>query len=319
MFYLKNEKMKKKLNGVCFGEILFDVFLEHKKIGGAPLNVASRLNSLGVDIAMISSVGKDPNGKILVDYLNNQGVNTQGIQVNDTYPTGIVNVILNEKGNASYDINYPASWDKIETSNKSIELVKNADFLVYGSLSSRDLVSKNTLTGLLKVATYKIFDVNLRSPHYAKKTIIDLMQTADFIKFNDDELNEICHDLNSNKKSLEQNIKFIAKETNTATICVTLGSHGAVLYFNNTFYYNSGFKVNVVDTVGSGDSFLASLIMTLLNDEDPQFALNQACAIGAIVAQNEGANPIIKQSEIEEFLCGFEHINTKTSNPFSNN
>jgi fructokinase len=313
--------MEKKLKGVSFGEILFDVFLEHKKIGGAPLNVASRLSSLGGDIAMISAIGNDANGQILVNYLNDSGINTKAIQINDTYPTGIVNVILNEKGNASYDINYPAAWDKIETTTENIEIVKNADFLVYGSLSSRDLVSKNTLHELLAVAKYKIFDVNLRSPHYAKKTIIDLLETADFIKFNDDELNEICEDLNSNKKSLEQNIKFISKETNTDTVCVTLGSHGAVLYSNETFYYNCGFKVHVVDTVGSGDSFLASLIIKLLNGEDPQYALNHSCAIGAIVAQSEGANPVITQSEIDEFLCGFEHTNSNSKKPnaFSNN
>src|SRR3970040_2721752 len=136
--------MKKKLKGVCFGEILFDVFLKHKKNGGAPLNVASRLNSLGGEVAMISSVGNDANGKILVDYLKDQGIDTKAIQVNETYPTGIVNVILNEKGNASYDINYPSAWDKIETTNENIEIVKNADFLVYGSLRSQDLVFKNT-------------------------------------------------------------------------------------------------------------------------------------------------------------------------------
>ncbi len=311
--------MKKKLKGVSFGEILFDVFLEHKKIGGAPLNVASRLNSLGGEVAIISSIGNDENGKILVDYLKESGINTDAIQVNEMYPTGIVNVILNEKGNASYDINYPSSWDKIETTNQNIEMVKNADFLVYGSLSSRDFVSKNTLQTLLDVAKYKIFDVNLRSPHYAKKTIIDLMQTADFIKFNDDELNEICDDLNSNIKSLEQNIKFIAKETNTPTVCVTLGSHGAILFTNNTFYYNCGFKVNVVDTVGSGDSFLAALIIKLLNGEDPQYALNHACAIGAIVAQSEGANPVISPSEIDEFLFGFEQPNSQKTSTFSNN
>lgn len=311
--------MKKKLKGVCYGEILFDVFLEHKKMGGAPLNVASRLNSLGGEIAMISSIGNDANGKTLIDYLNNQGINTKAIQVNEIYATGIVNVILNEKGNASYDINYPSAWDKIETTNEALEIVKNADFLVYGSLASRDLVSKNTLKALLNVAQYKILDVNLRSPHYTKKTIVDLMKTADFIKFNDDELNEICEELHSNKKSLEQNIKFISKETNTLTVCVTLGSHGAVLYTNDTFYYNCGFKVHVVDTVGSGDSFLAALIMKLLNGEDPQYALNHASAIGAIVAQSEGANPVILQSEIDEFLSGFDHHNAEKQNPFSNN
>ena len=313
--------MKKKLKGVSFGEILFDVFLEHKKIGGAPLNVASRLNSLGGEVAMISAVGNDANGKILVDYLDGVGINTETIQVKENYATGVVNVILNEKGNASYDINYPAAWDKIEASPLSVQVVQDADFFVYGSLSSRDSVSNNTLKSLLKVAKYSIFDVNLRVPHSTKSNVLELLQVADFIKFNDDELNEICQDLKSDKKSLEQNILFIAEKTNTKTICVTLGSHGAVLYFNNTFYHNCGFKVNVVDTVGSGDSFLASLIIKLLSGEDPQHAINFASAIGAIVAQNEGANPAISQSEIDEFLCGFEYTNSyaEKSKSFSNN
>jgi fructokinase len=313
--------MEKKLKGVSFGEILFDVFLEHKKIGGAPLNVASRLSSLGANIAMISGVGNDENGKILVDYLKNKGINTETVQVNDTYSTGIVNVILNEKGNASYDINYPAAWDKIETSVKNIAIVKEADFFVYGSLSSRDSISRDTLKELLSVAKYKIFDVNLRIPHYTKTNVLDLLNEADFLKFNDDELNEICEDLNSNKKSLEQNIKFIAEKTNTNTVCVTLGSHGAVLYYKNKFYHNSGFKVNVVDTVGSGDSFLASLIIMLLNGKDPQYAINFASAIGSIVAQSEGANPVISQFEIDEFLCGFEQTDSvvEESNIFSIN
>lgn len=297
--------MKKKLKGVSFGEILFDVFLEHKKIGGAPLNVASRLNSLGGDISMISAVGNDINGEKLLDYLNGVGVKTNTIQVKENYGTGLVNVILNDKGNASYDISYPAAWDKIAASNLYTQVVQDADFFVYGSLSSRDSVSNNTLKELLKVAKYSIFDVNLRAPHYTKANILELLKAADFIKFNDDELHEICQYLQSDKKSLEQNILFISEKTNTNTICVTLGSHGAVLYCNNKFYHNCGFKVNVVDTVGSGDSFLASLIIKLLSGEDPQKAINFASAIGAIVAQSEGANPVIASEEIDSFLIGF--------------
>src|SRR3970282_1246336 len=100
--------MEKRLTGVCFGEILFDVFLEHKKIGGAPLDVASSLNSLGGGTCVGSAVGNDANGEKLVNYLNGVGVKTNTIQVKENYGTGVVNVILNEKGNASYDISYPA-------------------------------------------------------------------------------------------------------------------------------------------------------------------------------------------------------------------
>lgn len=297
--------MSNKLKGVCFGEILFDVFLEHKKIGGAPLNVASRIKSLGGDISIISAVGSNSNGRELIEYIKNLEINIKTIEVKNDYPTGLVNVILNEKGNASYDIHYPSAWDKIEPSVTNTSIVEEANFLVYGSLASRDAVSRNTLKQLLEVAKYKIFDVNLRVPHYTQKTLIDLLNAANFIKFNDDELFEIAGYLKSTHKSLEQNIKFIAKETNTEAICVTLGSHGAVLYWENKFYYNCGFKVKVIDTVGSGDSFLASLIVKLLDEKDPQYALNYACAVGAIVAQYEGANPIIQQSEIDAFLKGF--------------
>jgi len=298
--------MEKKLKGVCFGEILFDVFGESKKIGGAPLNVASRLSSLGGDIAVISGIGNDADGKTLVEYLKNTTINTDAIQVNNNYPTGLVNVILNERGNASYDINYPSAWDKIELSAENIALVKNADLFVYGSLSSRDSVSAKTLKQLLNVAKYKIFDVNLRTPFYNTKSILDLAHEADLLKLNDEELNEICTDLNSNNNSLEKNIEFIAEKTNTKTVCVTLGAHGAILYYENKFYRNPGFKVNVVDTVGSGDSFLAGLITMLLTENNPQHAINFACAIGSIVAQNEGANPIITQSDIDNFLYNNE-------------
>lgn len=302
--------METKLKAVCFGEILFDVFLEHKKIGGAPLNVATRLKALGGEVAMISAVGDDANGKKLTTYLDNLGINTAGVEIKNNYPTGIVNVILNEKGNASYDIQYPSAWDKIENSSINTTIVENADFLVYGSLSCRDAVSKKTLSELLALAKYKIFDVNLRVPHYTKKNILDLLYAADFIKFNDEELYEICEGLGSEIKSLEQNIKFIAEKTNTNTVCVTLGAHGAILYYNKKFYRNSGFKVNVVDTVGSGDSFLASLIIQLLSGNNPQNAINFASAVGAIVAQHEGANPVISPSEIAAFLDGFEQEET---------
>ncbi|WP_372746313.1 carbohydrate kinase [Lutibacter sp.] len=294
----------KKLKAVCFGEILFDVFPKLKKIGGAPLNVASRLKSFGVDVAMISAVGNDENGKELIEYFQKLEINTGSIQVKKNYPTGVVNVRLNEKGNASYDITYPSAWDKIRLSIDDLELVKNADFFVYGSLASRDESTKKTVLQLLEVANYKIFDINLRVPHYTEDTLIEFMNAADFIKFNDEELYEVSRFLGSTYNSLQQNLEFIAQKTSTKTICVTLGSHGAVLFFEGAYYHNCGYYVEVVDTVGSGDSFLATLMYKLFTEKDPQEAINTACAVGALVAQNEGANPVISDVIIQKFMKG---------------
>ena len=287
---------------VCFGEVLFDVFPTHRKIGGAPLNVGLRMASLGIDTQIISRIGQDEIGKELLDFVSQNGVSTDSIQVDNTFATGEVLVKLDEKGSASYTINYPVAWDKIEATPEAQSVVANADALVFGSLVCRDNTSYQSLLSLLNSAKYKIFDVNLRAPFYTKELLSDLMNKADFIKFNDDELYEISEYLGSPFHSLEQNIQFIAEKTNTKHICVTKGSHGAVLLYNNQLFYNSGYKITVADTVGAGDSFLAGLLTQLLTGIAPQKAIDFACALGALVAQNEGANPKISPETIAKFM-----------------
>jgi fructokinase len=292
----------RKLKAICFGEVLFDNFPTHSKIGGAPLNVSLRLQSYGVEVFMISSVGDDREGHKIINYLNHSGVNTDGVQISPNYGTGQVNVVLNDKGVASYDIAYPVAWDKILPRKFYESQLKESDILIYGSLACRDSISRTTLKRLLEVAQYKVFDVNLRAPHYTKELLLDLMQPANFVKFNDDELYEVAEYLGSKYNSMEQTIAFVAEKTKTETICVTKGAYGAVLYHQNNFYYNSGYRVKVLDTVGSGDSFLASVVYKLFTVEDPQAALDFGCAVGALVANSEGANPIITMQKISKFM-----------------
>ena len=293
---------EKKLKAVCFGEVLWDEFPTHKKIGGAPLNVALRMNSLGAATSIISKIGNDENGEQIVKYIEDHKVNSELIQIDNDYKTGVVHVMINEKGNASYDIHYPSAWDKIVINDQMIESISDADAFIFGSLVCRDEVSRQTLMTLLDKANYKILDANLRAPYYTLDILMELMNKADFIKLNDEELVEISKKINSPYNSFEQNIKFISEMTNTQQICVTKGPFGAVLYNNGKFYYNSGYFVDVVDTVGAGDSFLATLIIRLLKGKSPQKSLNYACAIGALVAASEGANPTISISKLKKFM-----------------
>ncbi|MGJ8744803.1 carbohydrate kinase family protein [Polaribacter sp.] len=289
-------------NITCFGEVLWDVFPTHKKIGGAPLNVAARLQDFDNSVTMISRIGDDKRGTKILKFFKSKGVNTDGVQVDKNYKTGKVKVMLNAKGSASYDIMFPRAWDKIALTEQAKTIVSNSEAFVFGSLVARDDVSRGTLYALLKLAKYKILDVNLRAPYYTTAVLKYLINQADFVKFNDDEIFEIAKELGATSQSLEQIIKFVAKETNAKTICVTKGSHGAILYVDNTFYYNGGYQVKVVDTVGAGDSFLATIITQLLNNTAPQDALNLACAVGAIVAGSEGANPEIRKEDIDKFI-----------------
>lgn len=289
-------------NIICFGEVLYDVFPTHRKIGGAPLNVALRLASLGINAQIISRVGNDEIGRELLEFIQENNVATDCIQMDNSYATGEVQVVLDQKGSATYTIKYPVAWDEIEVIPKTKKVVKKADAFVFGSLVCRDEISYKTLLDHIKIAKYKIFDVNLRVPFYTKELLINLMMKADFIKFNDDELYEISEYLQSPYHSLEQNIHFIAAQTKSKSICVTKGNHGAVLYVNGKMYYNSGYKIEVADTVGAGDSFLAGLLSKLLANEEPQKAIDFACALGALVASNEGANPKITNEEIAKFM-----------------
>ncbi|MDB4180939.1 carbohydrate kinase [Flavobacteriaceae bacterium] len=290
-------------NIVCFGEVLWDVFPSYKKIGGAPLNVALRLNSFNNNVTIISSIGNDTNGIELLNYIKKEGLNSSYIQVNKTIKTSAVIVSLDASGSASYCIEFPCAWDYVATNESNRRVVKNSKAFVFGSLIARNEESYMTLLKLLNVAPFKVFDVNLRPPHYQLSVLEELMQIADFIKFNDDELFEICKAIGFNSNDLTKNIEFISDYTKTDLICVTLGAKGAVFYLNNLFYFNNGYKVKVVDTVGAGDSFLAGLIDKFLRNEHPQKAIDFACAVGALVASNVGANPEIT-NKLEKFING---------------
>lgn len=292
----------KKVKAVAFGEILWDVFENEKKIGGAPLNVALRMKSLGCEVSVISSVGKDQDGIAILDEVKALGIKTDGILQSENFPTSLVNVTLDKSGSATYDIHYPSAWDKIEISDYAQKSVKNADVLIYGSLVCRDEVSGKTLELLLQNEVYKVFDVNLRKPHYSHEILKKLMLAANFIKFNDDEILEIATAMQSPFTTLEENMHFIASQTGTPSVCVTRGKDGALLLWEGKVYKNEGYAVQVADTVGAGDSFLASLITSLLAGKSPQKAIDFACAVGALVAGSVGANPEISLVEVEKII-----------------
>ncbi|MFY1047188.1 carbohydrate kinase family protein [Chryseobacterium sp. GP-SGM7] len=296
--------LNKKINAVSYGEVLFDVFGEEKKIGGAPLNLALRTASFGFPVSMISAVGNDQDGKIICDYIKDNQVNIGGITTTPDYETGIVLVTLNKRGSATYEIKFPSAWDFIEANENTKNIIKNADVFFFGSLICRNDVSKNTLFSLLDSSyeMFKVFDVNLRKPFYNIELLKQLMNKADFIKFNDEEILEIASGLGLKSDNLEENIQFISEKTHTKSICVTLGKHGSLLLWKGKMYQHGGYPVKVADTVGAGDSFLASLIAKLLSDENPDDALNFASAVGALVASCTGANPKLESSEINNFL-----------------
>jgi fructokinase len=292
------------LDYCCFGEVLFDVLPERRVVGGASLNVAVWLHRLGNSVGMISRVGEDDLGKELLHFLEKQGLTTALIGTDNRLPTSTVNVSLDDKGIASYVIEKPVAWDVIPHSDELQTAAENAKVFVYNSLTVRSEASRKTLFKLLSCQAYKVLDVNLRPPHYEKSLLIKLMQAADFIKFNDDEIREIVGYFQKDVQDLQQAVRIISIMTNTPNICVTLGGDGVLYFQDGKFYSFSGFKVTVKDTVGAGDSFLSALISSLQKNTDVETSLRFACALGASVASQEGALPDVDLEAVAQLAGG---------------
>ena len=286
----------------AFGEILWDNLPTGKVLGGAPVNLLTHLAALGADCSVISRCGNDADGAALREAIRCKHVAIDFIQTDPQLATSQVLVQLNDEGCAHYDIVYPCAWDKIQANEAAKSRVAQSDVFIFGSLSVRDAVSRQALAELLPHASFKIFDVNLRPPHYQLAHLSDMMRQADFIKLNDDELHEIATALGSPYRSIEQNIRFIAEHTHTRQICVTLGKHGALYFCDGELFAHHGYRVTVADTVGAGDSFLAGFIHQYLQRKPPQEILAFACALGSLVASRHGATPEVSLAEIEAMM-----------------
>ncbi len=298
--------MKKSGDYVCcFGEMLWDLLPSGKLPGGAPMNVALHLKNLGVDVVMISKVGNDPLGDEIIDFVKQKNCATDWIQRDRERTTGIVQVNISNRTSVTYNIVHPVAWDFIDVTPEALVAVKNAYAFIYGTLACRDKHSFTTLLALLENTTaIKIYDVNLRPPHYTNELIEVLLQKADIVKMNEEELEVISGWLDSAGLPIDERVKRIKIKFGLQAVIVTRGGDGALLLNETGLHHSKIYKVEVKDTIGSGDSFLAAMIKNLYLQKSPEYSLNFACALGALVAQHNGANPPIKESEILGLMNG---------------
>ncbi|MDB4925663.1 carbohydrate kinase [Mucilaginibacter sp.] len=288
-----------KNNILCFGEVLWDAFGDEKVAGGAVMNVAYHLQQQGANALFASKVGMDTSGYELVAFLKENNLYSELIQNDAELPTCQVTVQLDKNRQATYIIPQPVSWDNIKTETTLTQSGIKASAIIFGSLACRQQTTRDTLLNLLnETNALKVFDVNLRAPHYTLSTIETLAARADVVKMNEDEANLLINGSNGN---LKDKITEFRKKYHAQTICVTRGENGAIVWHDYEFYEHPGFKVNAVDTVGAGDSFLATFINGLLNKQPIQQVLERSCAVGAYVTGKRGANPVYDEG-IRELL-----------------
>ncbi|MBL7807293.1 MAG: carbohydrate kinase [Saprospiraceae bacterium] len=286
---------------ICFGEVLWDLLPGGKMAGGAPMNVAYQTNNLGMSSRMISRVGNDALGEELIAFLQEKGISTEHVQRDFQLPTGTVNVHLDNMGIPSYEIVQPAAWDAIEQTDAMETMVRNADALVFGSLSCRNEKTRNTLLNLLELAPLKVFDINLREPFYSKEMLENLLPKASIVKVNDIELG-ILSAWYGFMGSEQEQMTQLKSLFGFAVLIVTRGASGAACLSDTGYAEVPGVNVKVQDTVGSGDAFLSGFLYQYFNGKASADCLRFANALGALTATKAGGTPAITRAELEELM-----------------
>lgn len=292
--------MKKIVIGM--GEALWDVLPEGKKIGGAPANFAYHVGQFGLNSCAVSAVGDDTLGLELLENFKQKGVNYHIETV--PYPTGTVQVEIDQAGIPQYEIKENVAWDNIPYTAQLEILAENAQAFCFGSLAQRNVVSRNTINRFLDAIPETndplvIFDVNLRQGFYNKEILCNSMKRCNILKINDEELVTVSRMFGYPGIDLQDKCWILLGKYNLKMLILTCGINGSYVFTPGHVSFQPTPKVDVADTVGAGDSFTAAFIASILKDKSVEEAHAKAVQTSAFVCTQQGAMPILP-TEITE-------------------
>ena len=278
---------------VAIGEILWDVFPDGAKFGGAPANFACSAAELANEefkVTLVSAVGNDKLGDGAIDALRARAVSTDFIQRVD-YPTGRVDVHLNHAGIASYEFASDSAWDYISWNPKLSQLANQCDAVCFGTLGQRSRESSSTIRQFIEstpTQAIRIFDVNIRKPFINEECVLSSLKLANALKLNEEELPAIASlcGLQGNPQAL---LPKIAKRYDLHLIALTLGDKGSILLAGDEMDESHVLASDVIDTVGAGDAFTATLVVDMLNQQNLSIMNRHANQVAAYVCSQAGA------------------------------
>ncbi len=284
---------------VGIGELLWDVLPDGKKIGGAPGNFAYHSSQFGFNSAVVSAIGNDKLGVEIEENLTGKGLG--GIIEHVDYPTGVVQVTLDDNGVPIYDIKENVAWDNIPFTAQVEALAKETIAVTFGSLAQRNVVTRNTINRFLDAMgdgddRYKIFDINLRQGFYSKETICSSMERCNILKINDEELVAISRMFGYPGIDLQDKCWILLAKYKLKLLILTCGVNGSYVFTPGNVSFVETPKVEVADTVGAGDSFNATFISSLLRGDSINAAHRKAVRVSAYVCTQHGAMPVIPEN-----------------------
>jgi fructokinase len=276
---------------VAVGEILFDVYPNYKKLGGAPFNFLYHMYKITENAAFVSRVGEDAEGAEIREFVNRVGVGGEFIQRDPDRPTGEVRVTLDESKTPTFDILEDRAYDRIEETDAAARATDGA-VLYYGTLAQRSERSRKTIRALWERGEKFFYDVNLRQDYYDEETLRASLERADVAKLNAEELEIVWETFFDGEFQRDRAIDETLRRFDLEILCVTLGGDGATLARGEErSRYHAEVEV-VKDTVGAGDAYAAALCLGWLRG-DPLDEINRrASEFAAAIVGVEGALPV---------------------------
>lgn len=285
---------------VGLGEILWDLLPSGKVLGGAPGNFAYMTSVLGDEGIVASRVGNDDLGREAYRVMQKLGMSTAYLQHDDRYETGTATVRIDNGGQPTFAIKEPVSWDFLQWTAEWEELASRADAICFGSLAQRSAASAATIEQFLQSApgkTLRICDVNLRQSFYSRDVLSKSFQHAHIVKLNEPELVQVSKLLSLGAGNDEALAKRLLSECGLRLVCVTRGDRGSLLVSQTQMVEHRGFQVKVLDAIGAGDAFTASLAHYYLRGQSLEKVSELANRVASWVATQRGATPPISPSQ----------------------
>jgi len=281
---------------LSIGEVLWDLLPSGRKVGGAPANFAFHCRQLGADVRILSRVGDDDLGRELVRFYRSLGLSTELIETDPTAPTGTVGVELCD-GQPKYTIRENVAWDRIEASEAAIRFAQSVNAVCFGSLAARNAVTLQTirkLVGETPPSALRVLDLNLRDPFVDRHVIESVLDLANVLKLNDDELARLAAMFGVSGFTAAQHAEWFTIRYGLKMVILTCGSQGSRIFVDGREYSCDSRKVDVVDTVGAGDAFTAAAVIGLLSHWPIETINERANEIAAFVCTQSGATPEIQ-------------------------
>lgn len=286
---MKQEKMV-----VGIGEALWDVLPEGKKIGGAPANFAYHISQLGLPGSVVSAVGEDALGSEILDNFSAKGLGTHIVTV--PYPTGTVQVEIDQVGVPQYVIREGVAWDNIPFTSDLKSLAQRTTAVCFGSLAQRGSVSRATINRFIDEMpkdedSLIVFDVNLRQGFFTKEILDQSMKKCNVLKINDEELIVVSRLFGYPGTDLRSTCRDLLNRYHLRMLILTCGVNGSHIFTPGDISYQATPEVEVADTVGAGDSFTAAFVASIIRGKSVAEAHERAVEVSAYVCTQAGAMP----------------------------